>query len=506
MATNTETLNLKLALDGLAQAQAGLLALSNTVSKVGQIFSAIGPSLAAVASGEIFGNMIKSSMEFAEKTELVSQKVGIAKRQFEALNYAAAISHVTMDDLQVSLKNFARHLEETGRGNENLMDALMQEAELFDRLPDGATKTALAIEHFGKSGMAMIPFLDKGPQAIHQLLLESERYGLVNGSAAMMSERFNQASIRLHFALLGLGTEIGVTIYPAVTKLVNGLAGATVSVRDFVATHPRVVQMGEALTAAGLSMAVLRGVGRVGGIVGSILGIGPAAVGGIKTLADLTAYIKMLPAIAGRATVALGRMLGPIMALIDAVRITLAYRGMWDAQSGQADAQIRQAKAVDSLMHKVMDTVKEMKANGKLSSDAADSLLQPIIDASKTGSLDKMASTLHDVVQTLQQMKGITPPKEESVWTKDELDRQEKMLSLQEREIRLQMERNKATDIPGDKSASASTGDSVPRLQTLMRQRRAMLEEAHKQGAVSDDEYAERSLKLNEDKFHLQQE
>ena len=158
-------------------------------------------------------------------------------------------------------------------------------------------------------------------------------------------------------------------------------------------------------------------------------------------------------------------------------------------------------------MHKVMDTVREMKASGKLSGDAADSLLAPIIEAAKTGSVEKMAGALHEVVMALQQMKGITPPKEEIVWTKDELDRQEKMLSLKEREIRLQMERRKAEEIATpEKSSSASTADAVPRLQSLINQRRAMLEDAHKQGAISEDEYSERSLKLDEDKFKLQQE
>ena len=74
MATNAKSSSLKLSLDGLAQAQAGMMALSNSVIKLGQVVSAIGPAFAALASGEIFGNMVKGAMEFAERTTTLSHK------------------------------------------------------------------------------------------------------------------------------------------------------------------------------------------------------------------------------------------------------------------------------------------------------------------------------------------------------------------------------------------------------------------------------------------------
>ena len=39
---------------------------------------------------------------------------------------------------------------------------LLQVADVFANLEDGAVKTALAVKLFGKSGMDMIPFLNRG--------------------------------------------------------------------------------------------------------------------------------------------------------------------------------------------------------------------------------------------------------------------------------------------------------------------------------------------------------
>ena len=39
----------------------------------------------------------------------------------------------------------------------------LEQAALFQRLPDGAAKATLAMERFGKSGQDMIPILSRGP-------------------------------------------------------------------------------------------------------------------------------------------------------------------------------------------------------------------------------------------------------------------------------------------------------------------------------------------------------
>ncbi|MFJ4230115.1 hypothetical protein ACIPYV_21325, partial [Paenarthrobacter nicotinovorans] len=52
-------------------------------------------------------------------------------------------------------------------------------ADKFKSMPDGAEKTALATQLFGRSGAQMLPFLNKGSEGIGQLTDKAKQMGLV---------------------------------------------------------------------------------------------------------------------------------------------------------------------------------------------------------------------------------------------------------------------------------------------------------------------------------------
>ncbi|RVD14311.1 hypothetical protein EN749_20225, partial [Mesorhizobium sp. M7A.F.Ca.ET.027.02.1.1] len=76
------------------------------------------------------------------------------------------------DKLGVKIKN----ANGTLRSNEAIVRDL---AEAFSRMPDGALKSALAIELFGKSGANLLPFLNQGKKGLIDLGAEAERLGIV---------------------------------------------------------------------------------------------------------------------------------------------------------------------------------------------------------------------------------------------------------------------------------------------------------------------------------------
>jgi hypothetical protein len=51
-------------------------------------------------------------------------------------------------------------------------------AEKFSRMQDSTTKTALAIQIFGKGGAALIPFLNEGKEGLERLRQVSDDLGL----------------------------------------------------------------------------------------------------------------------------------------------------------------------------------------------------------------------------------------------------------------------------------------------------------------------------------------
>ena len=51
-------------------------------------------------------------------------------------------------------------------------------ADKFKKMPDGAEKSALAMQLFEESGTALIPFLNKGAAGVKELMAQSDKYGL----------------------------------------------------------------------------------------------------------------------------------------------------------------------------------------------------------------------------------------------------------------------------------------------------------------------------------------
>ena len=60
-----------------------------------------------------------------------------------------------------------------------LQDVLIQVSDAFAKSRDGAAKTAIAMQLFGRAGADLIPFLDQGSQNIDALTKKAQELGLV---------------------------------------------------------------------------------------------------------------------------------------------------------------------------------------------------------------------------------------------------------------------------------------------------------------------------------------
>lgn len=83
------------------------------------------------------------------------------------------------DGTKDAIRKLGLELKKSADGQIDTSDALGQLADKFRELPDGAQKTALAMDIFGRAaGPAMIPFLNQGRAGIEGLLAEARKLGL----------------------------------------------------------------------------------------------------------------------------------------------------------------------------------------------------------------------------------------------------------------------------------------------------------------------------------------
>jgi ribosomal protein L12E/L44/L45/RPP1/RPP2 len=134
-----------------------------------------------------FAAMIKGSIDAADEINKLSQKIGISVEALSTLRFAAELSDVSLDTLRIGIKKLSQGITEASTGTGKAAEVfaalgievktatgalvptetvLLKVAEVFAGLEDGAVKSALAVELFGRSGLDLIPFLNQGADGI----------------------------------------------------------------------------------------------------------------------------------------------------------------------------------------------------------------------------------------------------------------------------------------------------------------------------------------------------
>lgn len=219
----------------------GLGGLTDTAKSVNGVLAnlGVGVSLAGI------GAMIKSSIDSADALDEMAQRTGIAVESLSLLVPAAELSAVSTDKFEAGLKKLATGMLEAATGSEasaqnfealgvavqnqdgTLRDSeqvLLDLADRFQAMPDGAEKAALAVDIFGKAGAEMIPFLNQGRDGIGALKQEAAELGLqLSADTAAQAGNFNDALDKLKLATQSIGNQIIASLLPALNDMAGGM-------------------------------------------------------------------------------------------------------------------------------------------------------------------------------------------------------------------------------------------------------------------------------------------
>jgi hypothetical protein len=197
------------------------------------VVTGFGVAAAAIATS------VKLSINAFDELSKASQKIGVSVEALSGLKFAADLSGVGFENLQVSLAKLSVNIDKFNTGTKSAVDTfnrlgidpsqfatteetLSALADRFAELPDGATKTALAIEVFGKSGRELIPLLNQGSAGIKSLTDEAAKLGLViDTNTARAAEKFNDDLKRLTSVATGFRNQVAVELLPVLTDLAD---------------------------------------------------------------------------------------------------------------------------------------------------------------------------------------------------------------------------------------------------------------------------------------------
>lgn len=216
--------------------------------------------IAAIAAGFSVAKLVQSSekafMGLALQTAALQRVAGGTKTEVSGLVGAMQLSGVSVDKVSPSLIIFSKNLGKASRdttktaeltklmgvdfkdaaGNVKPMAQILPGlSDTFKKMPDGAQKTALATQLFGRSGAQLLPFLNKGSAGIADLTKQATKMGLVlDDVSGRIFAQARTSTRNYQAATQGLLVQLGQSLVPVLTSVKNVYRSAMIPVLQAV--------------------------------------------------------------------------------------------------------------------------------------------------------------------------------------------------------------------------------------------------------------------------------
>lgn len=257
-------------------------------------FAAIGATAFVGASAAI-GAMSVKALNLADKIAKLSQSTGLSSEQLSRLRHQAALSGVEFDSAAKAVAKFQRAMFDANDGLKAQSDAfaslgvniitssgqlrdsndvMLDVADKFKLMEDGAKKSALAQVLFGRSGVALIPLLNQGRDGLAEMAKEADELGItMDGKLTAASERVNDNMTRVKTALEGVFLRVIAQAMPhieAVSKAMVKWSKDTNNVQAALSFLGNTIKV--LATGAVILKSVFNSIGKViGGVVAAVV-------------------------------------------------------------------------------------------------------------------------------------------------------------------------------------------------------------------------------------------
>lgn len=224
-------------------ASLGLKVDGSSFSVGDKLISRIATGLKAIAAYEgvkFFTRAIASTLELGARIHQLAQSTGVGTEAIQAMGYAAEQEGVSTEGMANALGKLSRNMYQAQNGSKQAAgafaslgvkvtdargklrpteDVLQDISDHFKVMPDGAEKTALAIQVLGRSGKELIPLLNKGGTSLRDMTKEARDLGVVlDDSAIDKLDQANKSVKRIEMGLTGLKNQAVIALLPYLQK------------------------------------------------------------------------------------------------------------------------------------------------------------------------------------------------------------------------------------------------------------------------------------------------
>ena len=213
--------------------------VSSAMSSIQKSASVAASALGAIGVGlsvAAFTGWIKSAIDAADETNKMAQKIGVAVKDVAGLQLAFRQAGIEGGALQTSMGKLSVAI---ANGNDALVamnintrntdgslkstrQVLGEVADKFKSYEDGASKTALAIQLFGKAGAELIPLLNAGSDSLDQFDEMARKLGLtITDETAARAEKFNDTLDLMGQGFKGISMQVMAELLPTLEGLAD---------------------------------------------------------------------------------------------------------------------------------------------------------------------------------------------------------------------------------------------------------------------------------------------
>ena len=228
-------------------ARRGLASLSGAAEGLRNSFSFLGTAggLAGLLGGVSVGATVKAAIDDLDKLNDSVERLGISAEDLSALNFAGKLNGIEAEDMTMALTKLSVKMQEAASGSKEAAalfadlgvkvtdssgklksaDQVFAEvADSFAQLEDGAGKTALAVDTFGKTGAKLVPVLNGGADGLAKMRKEAEQLGAIIGTdLSKQAAEFNDNLDRLSVVSGAAARSITSLMLPSLIEFSNEL-------------------------------------------------------------------------------------------------------------------------------------------------------------------------------------------------------------------------------------------------------------------------------------------
>jgi len=215
--------------------------LTSGLKVAGKAMAALYTGTVAVASA--IAKLTLSAANYGDEIAKESQKLNMSMEGYQKWSTLLEMAGTSIDVMSMGMKTFTGILDEASKGNATALltlqklglgyedfaglsveDSLKKVVEQFQRMEQGAEKTQLAVDLFGRSGQELLPLLNQEVGSIDELFKSYEELGLIiSDDVLKASEDFDDQLSLLKKSFKVAAVNIGTVFMPAISKVITGL-------------------------------------------------------------------------------------------------------------------------------------------------------------------------------------------------------------------------------------------------------------------------------------------